>query len=99
MLWVFFGIFFSQMHCHFIMAINNLKDGETLFKKVEQILLSFNLVGLSHYLCGIFIRLLMMLISALYQAVTSPNNIYRGLKSPSQEGSLCFIYLPHVLHL
>lgn len=45
--------------------------------------LSFSLVCLSHYLCSTFIRLLMKLISAQYQAVTSPNNIYKGLRSPS----------------
>jgi len=41
----------------------------------------------------------MKLISVQYQVVTSPNNIYRGLHSPSLEGSLWFIYLQHILHL
>lgn len=38
--------FFPQVHCHFIMAINNLKDGETLLKNVQEILPSFSYSGL-----------------------------------------------------
>lgn len=54
--------FFPQMHCHFIMAINNLKDGEKLLKNVQKSFhLSFSLVCLSHYVHGKFIRLLMKL--------------------------------------
>lgn len=55
-------VFFPQMHCHFIMAINNLKDGEKLLKNVQKSFhLSFSLVCLSHYVHGKFIRLLMKL--------------------------------------
>lgn len=65
MLWVLIFLFPPQMHCHFIMAINNLKDGETLLKKRARNPSIFLLVwSVSHYLCGTFVRLLMMLISA-----------------------------------
>jgi len=39
----YYVAFFPLMHCHFIMAINNLKDRETLFKKqkVQEIFQSF----------------------------------------------------------